>query len=151
MLRQFLSNQVSTKSSFIGAFKRIVSEYGYKYFYKGYANVLLTNMVYRGCYNGFYDTHKVGAPCLEDRIQVAYLSTLLAEYLVHPLEVIRKRRILMNAREGLLKYGRSIWKNEGIGGFYKGASVLPIQSVTWAMVLILFDTAGLKWFSNAEY
>jgi len=150
VLRQFLSNQVLTKLDFVGAFKRIVSEYGYRYFYKGYTNVLLTSMVYRGCYNGFYDTHKVNTSCLEDRLQVAYLSTLLAEYVAHPIEVIRKRRIVMNAKEGLLRYGGRIWKSEGMGGFYKGASVLPIQSVTWAMVLILFDTAGLRWFSNGE-
>lgn len=150
VLRQFLSNQVSAKPSFSGAFRKIVSEYGYKYFYKGYTNVLMTSMIYRGCYNGFYDTHKVSASSLEERIQVAYLSTLLAEYVVHPIEVIRKRRIVMNAKEGLVKYGRSVWKNEGMGGFYKGGSVLPIQSMTWAMVLILFDTAGLRWFSKGE-
>ena len=28
-------------------------------------------------------------------------------------------------------------------GFYKGAAVVPIQSITWAMVLIIFDTAGV--------
>ena len=107
-------------------------------------NILVTSMVYRACYNGFYDTHKVSAASIEDKLKVAYASTLLAEYVTHPIEVIRKRRIVMNDKEGLLRYSHSVWKREGMGGFYKGASVLPIQSVTWAMVLLLFDTAGLK-------
>ena len=60
ILRQFLNNHIASRVSVVAAFKKIVSEYGYKYFYKGYLNLLLTSMVYRGCYNGFYDTHKVG-------------------------------------------------------------------------------------------
>lgn len=49
----------------------------------------------------------------------------------------------MNAKETFFTYARSIWKKEGFKGFYKAASVVPFQSITWAFVLILFDTAGI--------
>jgi len=42
-----------------------------------------------------------------------------------------------------MRYGKKIWKNEGLSGFYKGIGVVPIQSIIWATVLIIFDTAGI--------
>ena len=103
----------------------------------------MTTIVYRSCYNGLYDTHKVNAKTLRSRALVAYLSTIVAEYLVYPIEIIRRRRIIMNAKEGFLMYGRNVWKKEGIAGFYKAATIVPIQSLAWSLVLIVFDTAGI--------
>ncbi len=143
VLRQFLNNNTSQRLTFHSAFRNILSQYGYKYFYKGYPNILMTTMVYRSCYNGLYDTHKAKAQTLRSRAVIAYLSTIVAEYLVYPIEIIRRRRIVMNAKEGFLKYARNVWRKEGITGFYKAASVVPIQSLTWALVLIVFDTAGI--------
>lgn len=62
--------------------------------------------------------------------------------MVYPIEIVRKRRIAIDARQNFARYGSSIWKKEGIKGFYKGSAIVPFQSIGWAMSLILFDTAG---------
>jgi len=143
ILRQFLNNSTSGRLTFFAATQTILAQYGYKYFYKGYPNILAITILYRSCYNGFYDTHKLNASNLKDRVWVAYLSTIAAEYVVYPIQTIRRRRIIMNAKEGFFTYGKNIWKKERVKGFYKGATVVPIQSIAWALVLILFDTAGM--------
>jgi hypothetical protein len=85
VLRQFLNNNTQAHLSVINALKKIVSLYGFKYFYKGYPTILVTTIVYRGCYNGSYDTHKRYAKNWKDRVAIAYFSSLVAEYIVYPI------------------------------------------------------------------
>lgn len=84
VLRQFLNNNISGRLSLLAASRKILSQYGFKYFFKGYPNLLVTTILYRGCYNGFYDTHKVNTT-QKERVIVAYLSAIIGEYIVYPI------------------------------------------------------------------
>ena len=75
---------------------------------------------------------------------VAYFSTIFAEYVAYPIEVVRRRRVLINSKESFLKYAMKIWQKEGAKGFYRGAAVVPVQSVMWSLILLLFDTKGVN-------
>ena len=144
ILRQFMNNYTKGHISIWGALKTIVSEYGFRHFYKGFPNFCIVMGIYRGCYNGTYDTNKGKAKNLWQKAGIAYCSTILSEGVVFPFEIIRRRRILTNSTLGLLQYARKVLKEEGIRGFYRGSPVLPFQSITWAIVLIIFDTAGIN-------
>ena len=45
----------------------------------------------------------------------------------------------------MLPFGREILAKEGVKGFFKGVGITPWQSVTWAMMLMIFDTAGVRY------
>lgn len=143
ILRQLMNNNTKSRLSIIDALKEIKSLHGYRYFYKGYPNVLLTLSIYRGAYNGSYDTHKSYARNLKEKAIIAYFCTIFADCVTYPVEIVRRRRICIDAKENFFKYGKQIWCQEGLKGFYKGASLIPIQSVSWAVLLMVFDTAGL--------
>ena len=40
---------------------------------------------------------------------------------------------------GFIDCGRKVWINEGIKGFYRGASLIVAQSATGATIYFLFD------------
>lgn len=56
---------------------------------------------------------------------------------------MRRRRIVINSELGFFDFSRNVWNQEGVRGFFRGASIVPIQCVTWSMALLIFDTAGL--------
>ena len=53
----------------------------------------------------------------------------------------------MNSQESFLEYAQKIWQKEGLKGFYRGASVVPLQSVMWSVALLIFDTKGVQFES----
>ena len=97
ILRQFMNNQTSGGMSVTQAVRDIYGKYGLKYFYKGYANMLLTIATYRAFYNGTYDTNKGRASNLYEKAGIAYLSTVFAESVIYPIEIVRRRRIVINS------------------------------------------------------
>lgn len=67
-------------------------------------------MIYRGSYNGSYDTHKHQAKNLKEKAMIAYFCTIFSEYLTYPVEIVRRRRIAINAQERFLSFAKNIWK-----------------------------------------
>jgi hypothetical protein len=51
-------------------------------------------------------------------------------------------------KESLLKFAQRVFQREGVKGFYKGAKLILPQSVTGAVILMLFDTAGIPLFES---
>jgi hypothetical protein len=109
IIRQIMNNNTKSHISILATIKEIHKQKGYTYFFKGYPNVLLTLTIYRGAYNGTYDTHKHQAKNLKEKARIAYLCTIFAEYLTYPVEIVRRRRIAINAQEGFLPYASRIW------------------------------------------
>lgn len=70
----------------------------------------------------------------------AYLSAALAGGICYPLDLVRRRRIMGSERLGGTEFCLGIWRKEGIKGFYRGAKLIPAQSLTGAAILLLFDT-----------
>lgn len=71
---------------------------------------------------------------------IAYLSAVLAGGICYPLDLVRRRRIMGSEKVGGLEFCLGIWRKEGLKGFYRGAKLIPAQSLTGAAILLLFDT-----------
>lgn len=103
--------------------------------------------VFRGSFNGIYDTAKWKTKSVEERTLVAYMSAVIAGGICYPLDLVRRRRIVSNERGRVWAFCREILAKEGVKGFYKGAKLILPQSLTGAAILLLFDTSGLPIFT----
>lgn len=57
-MRISLSNSTEKSSKLYATLKTIVKKNGPKYFYKGFFNSLVGTALFRGSFNGIYDTTK---------------------------------------------------------------------------------------------
>lgn len=142
-LRLALSNSTEKKPSINAILKGIVRNQGVGYFFRGYLNSLMGTAVFRGSFNGIYDTTKAKTRTLEERTLAAYLSAVVAGGICYPLDIVRRRKIVGDERGGALAFSKKILKKEGVKGFYKGAKLILPQSLTGAAILLLFDTSPL--------
>ena len=97
ILRQYMNNNTKSRLTILKAIKTIKNNYGLKYFYKGYPNFCLTMGTYRTFYNGSFDTYKYKARTIYEKGMIAYLCTLMSEFIVFPIEGVRRRRIVINS------------------------------------------------------
>lgn len=139
-----MNNNTKKRITVSHAIKTMYSNYGFWYFYKGFPNFCLTMCTYRACYNGSFDTNKHRAKNIYQKGLIAYLCTLGSELVTFPIEGIRRRRIIINSKKGFLGYAQKVFKEGGLKAFYRGWKVVPFQSITWGIVLIVFDTAGIE-------
>lgn len=72
----------------------------------------------------------------------AYTSAVIAGSICYPLDILRKRRIMLNTNENIFTFGKNILKKEGIKGFYKGGNLIFPTSICGAIILLVFDTAS---------
>lgn len=104
---------------------------------------MIGTAVFRGSFNGIYDSAKHSANSLSEKAFIAYICASVAGGICYPIDIVRRRRILINSTENYLSFSSKIWKHEGLKGFYKGSNLIPLQSITGAIILLIFDTAGL--------
>jgi len=116
-----------------------VTKNGTKYFYKGFLNSLIGTALFRGSFNGIYDTTKMYSNTIEAKALIAYFSAVLAGTICYPLDILRKRRITLNTNENIFSFGKKIFAKEGITGFYKGGKLIFPTSLCGALILLLFD------------
>lgn len=148
ILRQTLGTNTEKESKPLKAIKGIVQNQGFRYFYKGYFNSLMATAVFRASFNGIFDTVKTHATNINERAFIAYCCASLAGAICYPIDIVRKRRIFLNASQGFFSFASQIWKSEGLKGFYKGSKLIPLQSITGTVILLIFDTAGRKGVQN---
>jgi hypothetical protein len=103
--------------------------------------------VFRGSFNGFYDSAKSKVKSIELKALIAYTCAVIAGGICYPLDSIRRRRIMINSNESLSCFAKKVWSKEGLKGFYKGSKLILPQSLTGAIILMLFDTTGIPIFS----
>ena len=89
----------------------MIKKNGLKYFYKGYFNSLFGIAVFRGSFNGIYDSIKYNADSINLKALYAYLSTVAAGFISYPFDIIRKRRIILNNNENIWTFSKNILKN----------------------------------------
>ena len=121
---------------------------GARYFYQGFLNSMIGTAVFRGSFNGIYDSAKHQAKSVDQKALIAYFCAVTAGAICYPIDIIRRRRILINSTEKFLSFGSKIWRSEGVRGFYKGSKLIPLQSLAGAAILLIFDTAGLSCSKN---
>jgi hypothetical protein len=146
-IRLALASSTEKKPKITSIIKNLVRTQGPGYFFRGYLNSLMGTAVFRGSFNGIYDTAKTRTRSVEERTLVAYLSAVVAGGICYPLDLVRRRRIVGNERGGALEFSRSILRKEGVKGFYRGAKLILPQSLAGAAILLLFDTNGVPIFS----
>jgi solute carrier family 25 (adenine nucleotide translocator) protein 4/5/6/31 len=93
-----LSNTTEKHYKIIHTLKTLIKTNGAKYFYKGFLNSLVGTAVFRGTFNGLYDTAKSKATSLETKAMIAYCCAVAAGGICYPLDSIRRRRIIMNSK-----------------------------------------------------
>jgi hypothetical protein len=108
ILRMSLSNTTEKNYKIIQTLKNIVKAHGVKYFYKGFLNSILATAVFRGSFNGFYDTAKSKANSLEMKAAIAYCCAVVAGGICYPIDSIRRRRVIINSKDGFIAFGRKI-------------------------------------------
>ncbi|CAM6001636.1 unnamed protein product [Sphagnum balticum] len=142
ILRMTLSNTIEKDYSVLKTFKSTLKLHGARYFYKGIGSSLLTSAVFRGTFNGLYDTLKELTSTLEGKVGCAYISAVSAGAICYPLDSLRRRRIVRNCSKNVALFAREIVQTEGFKGFYKGARLILPQSVVGAVILLLFDAGS---------
>jgi hypothetical protein len=70
---------------------------GKKYFYKGFTNSLLNIALFRSTFTGIYDTLKLTTKNTAELVSCAYLASITAAVLAHPLDLLRRRSITINS------------------------------------------------------
>lgn len=138
-----MSNCTEKDTKISQTLKNIVRNHGVKYFYKGFLNSMVGTAIFRGSFNGLYDSSKSRAKTLEFKALIAYTCSLIAGGICYPLDSVRRRKIVTNSNDSILSYSKNILKTEGVRGFYKGSKLILPQSLSGAIILMLFDTAGI--------
>ncbi|CAG9855635.1 unnamed protein product [Phyllotreta striolata] len=122
--------------------------------YRGYMASIQGVLIYRSTYFGLYDTFKylftdtTKAYSISLSFLIASSTTTLAAFLAYPFDTVR-RRMIMQAVVGKanIKYKnlphcwKTIYKEEGIRGFYKGSLANMILGFGAAVLLVVFDVA----------
>jgi hypothetical protein len=99
--------------------------------------------IFRSTYFGLYDTFKEQTHSMGARWLVSYLSVFAAICLTYPSDTVRRRMMLTTCQNykyrGFFDCSRQIWAKEGICGFFRGAPMIFLQSVTGATIYFCFD------------
>lgn len=122
--------------------------------YKGFGISVQGIIVYRGAYFGMYDTAKSILFGRDEKSVnflykwgVAQAVTALAGISSYPFDTIRRRMMMMSGKKSgaeimytsTFDCFKKILKNEGVGGFYKGAWANVLRGAGGALVLVFYD------------
>ena len=120
---------------------------GFRGVYRGLPASLQGMIVHRGIYFGGFDTAKeMMAPAapLWQRWAAAQAVTSAAGMVSYPLDTVRRRMMMQSGAEERM-YGstidcwRKIFRNEGVGGFYRGTVSHLFRSTGAAAILVMYD------------
>lgn len=107
---------------------------------RGYSSCLLCIALFRGSYFGIFDTAKQYTENDFQKWMAAYAAGLTAGLSVFPIETIRKKKILSYSKINYTSVFFKTLKNEGVKGFFRGCSLVPVQALCGASVLMYFDS-----------
>ena len=115
--------------------------------YRGFGPSVVGIFFYRASYFGLFDTAKpfMGSNILV-KFGVAQIVTSISGLVAYPLDTIRRRMMMQSGKTGAdIQYKGAadcfvkVLKEEGPGGFYKGALSNIFRGVGASMVLVLYD------------
>jgi solute carrier family 25 (adenine nucleotide translocator) protein 4/5/6/31 len=124
--------------------------------YRGFLASVVGIAVYRGLYFGFYDALRPFIP--RDNFLATFLVgwgvTIGAGLLSYPIDTIRRKMMLHSASEpgyrNTLGTTITIYKKEGIIGFFNGAGTNICRAVVGAAVLAGYDQFQLAFFKRRQ-
>jgi solute carrier family 25 (adenine nucleotide translocator) protein 4/5/6/31 len=143
----------------IDCMRKTVATDGIRGIYRGYGPSVLGIIVYRAGYFGLYDFSKIyvmpkldigqGADAhsfkgVAWKFIIALNIDIFSAMCAYPLDTVRRNMMMMSGQKdkkftssfGCLSY---IWKEQGLGGLYKGALMNSFRAVGSALVLVLYD------------
>lgn len=132
--------------------KQLINKEGYLTFYKGLQSGLIGTVVsfaiyffwYRLLKNYFYHTLKRTTLGDLDITVITLLSGVINSILSNPIWFLNTRMTVAKEKKGLLQTVKEIYKEEGIGAFYKG--VLPNMALVANPVINFVIYENLKRF-----
>ncbi|KAK1443902.1 ADP/ATP transporter on adenylate translocase [Babesia gibsoni] len=121
--------------------------------YKGFGISVTGIIVYRGTYFGMYDSAKAIMFGDDKNVNLLYkwavaqTVTINAGLASYPFDTVRRRMMMMSGKKASsdimytssLDCFKKICKNEGFGGFYKGAFANILRGFGGALVLVFYD------------
>lgn len=109
-LRLALTNSTEKKPKITRILKNIIRTQGPSYFFRGYLSSLMGIAVFRGSFNGLYDTAKGKTRSVEERTLAAYVSAVVAGSICYPLDLVRRRRIMGGEGVRGIDFCLNIWR-----------------------------------------
>lgn len=148
---QLQSSRISGKTSALQVARRIFVDEGLKGFFKGWLPLIIGIMPTRALYFGAYTTSKdtlrnfIGdSP--SNHLVSAFIAGATSSTITNPWWMVRTRfQIIADSSVGQKKYKyyrevvSSIWKEDGIKGFYKGLSASYVGCFEGAIYWILYE------------
>ncbi|XP_055898805.1 uncharacterized protein LOC106053044 [Biomphalaria glabrata] len=131
----------------IDVYKKTWAADGIQGLYRGFVVSVISIMVYRGCYFGFYDSLKPillrENPGFFSSFVLSYGVTVSSNLIAYPLDTIRRRMMLRSAEKvqykGSVDCALQIIRNEGALSLMKGAGANILRNIAGAGVLVGFD------------
>ena len=125
--------------------------------YRGFVISFVGIFIYRGLYFGLYDTIKpLAPPAIRDsffgNFALGYCITVLAGLASYPIDTVRRRMMMTSGEavkyKGSIDCAAQIFKNEGVGSFFKGAGANILRGIAGALVISGYDKLQLIFFGK---
>jgi len=134
-------------SGVIDTWAKTVEHSGPLGLYNGFGVSVAGVVLYRGCYFGLYDSFKPLVIKDPKNFLASFLFgwgvTIVAGLLTYPLDTIRRRMMVAGATpmafDGTLDCVATIWREDGLSGFFHGATANIARAIIGAMALVLWD------------
>lgn len=142
--RQRLANDISGHGSIRKYLVKAYKAEGISGIYKGSFAFFITGAIFRAFYFGIFDTIKsIDEDNWRIRFFAGYVASCVGIFVVYPFDTMR-RRILMTIGKnyhykGQWELSKIIMREEGLSGFFRGGSLVFIQSIGLSMLLSYYD------------
>ena len=116
---------------------------GFRGVYRGGMINFILSPVFRGLYFGVFDTVKQIWPTPAAKLLGGFIGSFFAILVCYPIDTVRRRLVMTSCQN--YKYGGFfdcwdyVYRTEGIKGFFRGGSIIPLQSLSCACILFLYD------------
>ena len=126
-------DMINKKTNMIKCLKDTVKKEGFKSLYNGFTPAILSSPLYIGLQLSVYQNFKNRDDILSNSLIAGGLSGIISQSIMYPGDTI-KRHLQLNGFEkkeytSLRNCIYTIYKKEGISGFYKGIKVNSIKSI----------------------
>merc|ERR1711865_220426 len=138
---------VKKYSGMADCIKKTIAENGVMSLYNGIGPSTIGIVVYRGAQFGLQDTQKAFTPIgLASKFAVAQLAVSVSGVVSYPFDTMQRRLQIEASKpaaeqmyKGMPDCFAKILKNEGPGGFFKGALANILRGTGAALVLVMYD------------
>ena len=149
------NNIQGTQQTIVQCLRSTIETDGIRGVYRGLLPSFVNIGIFRGVYFGIFDTFKVKTNTKIKKWLLGYVATFMAILMVYPTDTIR-RRIMMTSGQnykyrGFFDCSIKVYKKEGISAFFKGASIMFVQSIIGATIIYEYDKMATNIKNRSNY